>query len=283
MKYLFQNRRVLSCQSRVSIYSTIVLFILILATCLSALPAHADFRIAGEVNPETNSAVAYNSTANEFMVVYLQESMTQAGSYQLITRRFNATGTLLGITYPFGTANIFALGRPDIAYSPNSNQYYVAVAERNAGCCDRVLGRPLDTNGNALPGTAVLFNDTGYSLYDQENEQGRIGHSTVRVVHNSILDEFVVTMQRIRIEDQSPLPPLHLTSIAARRIKNGVPIGSNINIAGEGIGGFFTHSLAHAPIQTAPAGGRYLLAVEGGLQLFDSNLSIANGHWIPVH
>ena len=196
--------------------------LLSLCAVVLALPAAADFSIASTSAVEKRPAVAYNPINNEFMAVYLSYE-TPSGFYTVRAQRFSAAGARIGGEIsPFGIATHDGIGRPDIAYSPNSNTYYVVVAESVGGTQDRVLGRPLAADGTPRSPVEFLFVSTSSFHYDDYGA----GHSALRVTHNSTLDEFVVTYQQKR-----PLPTTgEEYRVLAQRISDGATVGSEVEL-----------------------------------------------------
>jgi len=260
-----------------SVVRTVAVFFGVCAVAVCSQVGWADFEIAYTTGLEKRPAVAYNPQTDESLVVYLAP---YGGHYELRARRIDADGNPVGGELaPFGIGTHEAVGRPDVAYSPNSNIYYVAVAER-LSTNDRVLARPLDAAGNALPIPETLFDQSGYRLYEEHGA----GHSTLRVTHNSVLDQFLVTFQRTFYT-----PEGDLQTLVGQRISGGFREGAQVVLFDYGVNGFGSHGVAHAPVTTSPAGGLYFIGIDAGnLEAFTATLGPAPiGHGgtnlIPIH
>ena len=237
--------------------------------------AGADFNVAWTGAIEVKPAVAYNSQTGKFLVAYLEEEedLTYGVHYELRCQLHNADGTKSGgVLMPLGVGTHEALGRPAIDYNPNMDRFFVAIPAREEGKSGEfVMGRFLNGNGASLVGPDWLFND-GVSTYHEADISEDV--NSLRVVCNTLLNEFMVTVQRT-VPDIYPPPWDHRNVISAQRISysSGL-IGSVVQLADYGTGGIDGHAIAYAPISgTTPAGGRYLFANAGFVgeaQLLDS-------------
>ena len=238
--------------------------------------AYADFQVAYTGAVEMKPAVAYNSNTGKFLVAYLIETndLLYGDHYELRCQLHNTDGSKSGdVLYPLGSHTHEALGRPDIAYNPNLDQFFVAIPARQDGLSgEPVMGRFLSGSGANLIGPDWLFND-GVSTYYTEN-----GSSALNVVCNTILNEFMVTVQR-RVPDIYAPPWDHQNQIQAQRISysSGL-IGSVVVLLNAGINGIYSHAIAYAPVAgTSPNGGRYLWTPSRyftGAELLDSTGNI---------
>ena len=252
--------------------SSLLIFILMM-TFLPVL-VNPDFWIAVSGRIEKKPAAAYNSSTGEYLVAFLEEQTTLPGDpFNLRVKRYK--NDLWQSTHePLGTGTHEAIGRPAIAYSPNSNRFLVAVPERVASgsTYDRVIARFLAGNGNSLVGPDFLFDDVTNTYYEGPSVNG--GHGSLQIAHNSIRDEFLVTYQRTVSGNNG---------VWAQRISyTSGTIGSPVQLHNAGLGGFQSHGIAYAPVAgTSPPGGRYLFTVDGGTLLLDANAGIITG--IPLH
>ena len=228
----------------------VIIVIFFMSTAISPGSAGADFAV--EVSPyvDQKPVVAHNTQSGESMVAYLTEADTGGGPHpEVRIRRLNSNGQVLGNAInPYAqNSPHYAIGRPAIAYSPNSNRYLVVFPGVWFGIYYYWV-RFLDGNGNLLDALYMFDEQSSeYSYYDRDDE------GTVQVTHNSLLDEFLITVQRRHIQTGNG-------GIWGQRVSeaNGL-IGSAVQLADFGIGGIGPHAIAYAPVAgTDPAGGRYL-------------------------
>lgn len=233
-----------------------------------------NFDVAMTTRVERRPAVASNPATGEFFVAYLRDQAhaLDPDKLELRVKRFNSDGVPIGGELaPFGEATHNAVGRPDIAYSPNSNLYCIVVAERLIGN-DRVLARLLHADGTSASSVSAFFDDNVKRLYEDDG----LGASALRVTHNSTLDEFVISFQRTYPDPN--MPGAFNSEVVALRIDSGgSPVGGPVILYESGHGGFASHALAHAPVATNPVGGHYLFALgpwgdSGIFKLLDKDL-----------
>ena len=223
--------------------------ILFLMIAFFGTPAKADFPVATLTGEEKWPVVAANTQTGDFIVAYVREETAGYDTvYSLVAKRFNSAGVQQGgLIRPFGDPGThMAISRPAIVYSPNSNIFLVTVVERLFDR-DRVMVRFLDGDGTVLPIPEFLFGSDYYRYYDRDN----LG--TLKVTHNSILNEFLVTVQRTGIYTGTQ-------GVWGQRISqsSGV-IGSPVLMADFGVNGASAQAIAYAPVAgTSPNGGRYI-------------------------
>ena len=241
--------------------------------------AGADFQVAYTGSVEEKPAVAYNSQTGKFLVAYLIET---GGHYELRCQLHNADGTKSGgVLQPFLNEPHAALGRPAIAYSPNSNRFLVTApvtVTPPPQATGPVMFRFLNGDGSnfrvsprsALPPPPPPA--TGVDPYSRYYDGDGVG--SLHVVHNSIYDTFLITVQRT-IPDKWVAPYDHRNIISAMHISYLLS-GPVVQLVDCGLNGISSHAVAHAPIPTNPIGGRYLFAsseVCSGVGLLDNNLN----------
>jgi RHS repeat-associated protein len=146
-------------------------------------PLAADLPVATTTQSEDRPAIAYNSTANEYLVVF--ERQISASNTDIYGQRVTKDGTLLGST--FVIANTTHTERhPRLAYNPNANNYLVVYeydASTNGSNFD-IQGR-LVTAGPAGTSVGGAFNVGGYTVQELAPE----------VVFNTAAREYVVVFQ----------------------------------------------------------------------------------------
>jgi hypothetical protein len=244
-------------------------------------PGWADFTVASKTAVEQKPSVATNTQTGDFLVAYLEEYEDLEGTRNVVAlKRFNSQnvqqpiGGSTEVYYPFGLSDeIQAIGRPALAYSPNSNMFFIAFPQRvdtMYGDYDRVFARPLGPDGTSGCCPEWLFDDDNPSYPYQDNEyytfQGGSGFSSVNVTHNSILNEFLISAQFTEWHIYGDTPMIERYYVLGQRfsVATNSTIGSPIELAYNTPplgGGFSHHAVAYAPVQnTSPHGGRYLIA-----------------------
>lgn len=241
-----------TCQNRFFALVTGAVLLVALWTVFASGAIAADFAVANTSLVDLKPAAAFNSKTGEALVVFLEQQTSIAGKpYEVRARRIKA-GVLQGSTlFPFGSGTHAAIGRPAVAYSPNSNQFFVAVPTS----ANRVIGRILAGDGSSTYPVEIILSNTTY--FDGMSDDG---HGSMHVTHNSILDEFVLTVQ---------LNGAAKTGIWAQRVSAKGQIGAPVQIC-QNAGNAF--GFAFAPIAgTSPTGGRYVF-VNGSAMLLDASL-----------
>ena len=228
--------------------------------------AWADVTIAYDIfgNPLLKPAGAGNSQTGNFLAVYLspQECSGVTEDEARATLRNAFGNAIITNIAPLGTCNYRAVGRPAVAYSHQSDRFCIAVpaSDRPSGSIDYIRVGFLNGDGSdpGIPVQNILGADQFYYMGS--------GFGALRVVHNSLLDEFVITAQ---VKDDG------LNQILARRITpTGTLTGYKV-LSEPTTNGFQSHGIAHAPVSgTSPTGGRYLF-VRGrsSIQLLDAELN----------
>lgn len=95
-------------------------------------PAGGEFRVSSSTATEGVPAVAFNATANQYLVVW-QDSRNQATrGWEIIGRRVGPTGTVLGSDFRISNATTDEI-KPAMVWSATANQYLVVWEDkRNA-------------------------------------------------------------------------------------------------------------------------------------------------------
>ena len=121
----------------------------------------ADFIInAVTTNNQELPSLAYNSSTNQFMVVW-QDGRSGTNS-DIYGRLMNANGTFPpGGDLPISTITENKYG-PSLAYNPTSNQFLATWTDYRDGGVPDIYGQLLDANG-ALSGGDFLVNEDGYA------------------------------------------------------------------------------------------------------------------------
>ena len=100
---------------------------------------------SNDVSPRQHPAVAYNSGAGEFLVIWDDEYGTQ--DHDIYARRVNGSGSLIGSEYVIDYSNSDD-SLPDLVYNPATGEY-LAVYERydNDSAQSEIYAQRLDANG----------------------------------------------------------------------------------------------------------------------------------------
>lgn len=247
-------------------FGRLPLIILPALVLVQACTTLGDFQVSGTKPSAFRPAVAYDTKTKEFLVAYLRELPGSPGKpAEVRLKRFDVNGKSQGTELqPFGTGNHKALGRPALAYSPKSNLFVLAIPASIASSTgDRVLVRFLDAKGAPVGKQLTLYGDRTWTYYDGD------GVGSLHVTYNSLLDEFLVTVQRtVQGTYQKE------NGIWAQRLsKASGKIGKPIQLLNTTVHGIDSHTVAHAPVGPT-AGGRYLFAFSGfagGAVLLDKN------------
>jgi len=183
-------------------------------------------------------AVAFNATANEYLVVW--SDYRQDSSGDIYAQRISANGTVTGSNFIVAAATGLQ-DDPDVAANPNNN-LYLAVWRDRPGSAIYVSGQVIAASG-ALSGTEIiLYNGSG------DNQQPRIAY-------NSANGEFLAVWS------------LWWQSIYGKRLSGvGVPLDNSGTPANEALSSVaFTINAAsgnqYSPALTADTlTGNYLVA-----------------------
>lgn len=257
-------------------FTRLILIILPTLMLVQGCTTSGYFQVSGTKPSAYRPAVAYNSKTKEFLVAYLREITGSPGKpAEVRVRAFDANGKGLGMELqPFGTGNHKALGRPALAYSPKGDLYMLAVpASTTSGAGHKLLIRFLNAKGATVGKQLSLFSDQTWSYYDGD------GVGSLHVTYNSLLDEFLVTVQRtVQATYQKE------NGIWAQRVsKASGAIGKPVQLLNTTTHGIDSHTVAFAPVGPT-AGGRYLFAFSGfmgGAVLLDKNAKSIAG--VPMN
>jgi hypothetical protein len=139
------------------------------------------------------SAVAYNPTRNEYLVVWRGDDLTD-GEFEIFGQRLSAaTGALFGGKIRLSDMGIdgdtrFGAFFPAVAYNPTNNEYLVVWAgDDNTDDEREIFGQRLD----AATGAAVGTNDFRISFMGPEGDPN-FGASDPAVAYNATNDEYLV-------------------------------------------------------------------------------------------
>jgi hypothetical protein len=188
----------------------VAIFVVFAGLAQAAVPIGSDFRISN-VGPDNDptrgaldSAVAYNSRDNEYLVVWWGDGLATPGKFEIFGQRISAaTGSQIGGDFPIsstGPSNDAAYDAvtPAVAYNPQENQYLVvwyAVRFYDAGAVGsdkaevEIFGQLLSASGQET-GT----NDFRISTTGTDGDVLRDAFDPT-VAYNSQANEYLVTWE----------------------------------------------------------------------------------------
>jgi hypothetical protein len=169
-------------------------FILPLFAFVSGGTVQADFTIWYDWFVENGAAekpaVAENSSTGDFLTVFVRQGFEcpEEIIYGVLS---NKDGNQKSLLYPVGDSCSYkAIGRPAVAYSPQSDLFCVAAPMMPLPSGRfRVMVGFVNGDGtpSAIPVAHILDADDFYHVGSD--------HGALHVVHNHVFDEFVVTVQ----------------------------------------------------------------------------------------
>ena len=126
-------------------------------------PVGAEFLISNAANSQNEAAMAYNSTANQYLVVWRDN---RSGNADIYGRLVNANGGFPGPDFIINAVTTNGQENPSVAYNSIANQYLV-VWDDSRGADQDIYARRVNANGT-FPGTdfminAVTTNDQRYA------------------------------------------------------------------------------------------------------------------------
>ena len=130
-----------------------------------AAPLDADdlignnFPITTAANRQWYPAVAWNSSANEYLVVW--DDFRSNSTYDIYGQRIRADGMLLGSNIAISLA-VADQRYPDVTWNATTNEYMVVWDDWRNGSSNRdVYGQRVKGNGGLLGGNLVISSATG--------------------------------------------------------------------------------------------------------------------------
>jgi hypothetical protein len=112
------------------------------------VPIGVGFRISASIAEEGDPAVAWNKTANEYLVVWVDGRNDATRGHEIYGRRVSAAGVPVGSAdFRISTSDDFEMA-PEVAWSETSNQYLVVWDDgRSWARGSEIYGRRLAANG----------------------------------------------------------------------------------------------------------------------------------------
>ncbi|HDP97783.1 MAG TPA: T9SS type A sorting domain-containing protein [bacterium] len=229
----------------------LLLFLMMLFSTI----AFADFSLYLGSQKDYGCDVAYNSTNNEYLVVWLESYSTQMKRLKGV--RISESGQP-GTNF---TISEYAQGLPSVAYNSQQNEYLVVFVSGIAPDLS-VYGQRLSAAGSTIGGTIQL-------IPNAENP-------TVR--YNSIAGNFLVVGEE-KIPDNLQTGYSYTRYYSGKIAADGQPIGSAQMFYNSYPTSFvdtddMSYTIAYAPVTSSETPqGRYLLAYNdpGNLMMLDSD------------
>ena len=229
--------------------------------------------------------VAFNTENREFMVAYLvPATVNPVKFFELRLQRMDINGKTIGPAFdPLGLSGPLLLGkgRPDIAYSPVSNSYLVAVPRLADAATDDDMVLVLQIHAD---GTTGIYQNIFVQAGGKSS--GIYGASPVRVTYNSLDNEFLVSFPH-KWQD---IVALHSRILLQRMQPDTTLLGGTVIFGDDYLYPVFfisSHSIAYAPVN----GGRYALVTGGGGSVtyldhttldqigYTQGINLGNGGW----
>ena len=112
-----------------------------------------NFPISSAANDQQAPAVAWNTTADEYLVVWQDKRGDFYGD--IYGQRVGRSGALLGSDFPISTAANYQ-GSPVVAWNATANEYLVAWGDYRSGSSNDIYGQRLSRNGTLLGGNFAI-------------------------------------------------------------------------------------------------------------------------------
>lgn len=102
------------------------------------------------------AAVAYNSNADEYLIVYTYNPISSP-DYDVYARRLSGAGTVMPGYIPVDTAGPTKQSYPSVAYNSINNEYLVVYqSEKSVGGAYEIRGRRVGAGGSPMGGSFVV-------------------------------------------------------------------------------------------------------------------------------
>ncbi|NJN96951.1 MAG: hypothetical protein HC875_24070 [Anaerolineales bacterium] len=246
-----------------------------------------------------NSSVAYNSAANEYLVVWHGNDNTGSlvhSEYEIFGQRLNgASGAEIGNDFrisdmgPDGNPNFWAL-RPAIAYNSVANEYLVVWTgdDNTPPLVDNefeIFGQRLNATGTEI-GSDFRISDMGPDQENKEDERTKFGADFAAVTYNSDANQYLVVWTGD--DNISPLVDNEFEIFGERLNAAGELVGANdFRISDMGPDGATSYEANIPAVAYNSAVNEYLvvwhgddntgLLVNGEFEIFGQRLNGATG------
>ncbi|MBN2113587.1 MAG: hypothetical protein JW785_05605 [Acidimicrobiia bacterium] len=202
--------------------------VLVAVPALSALGAASlpgdNRRLSGTaaVGDENFPAIAYNSAAEEYLVVWEDDRMAAARGSDIYGRRLDRIGRPLGEDFRICGPSAWADDKdPSVAYNSTANEYLVVWSDRRS-----YSTRGFDIYARRVSAAGVPLGDADFRVV---SDQAAADDLSPDVAFNSKANRYLVVWQDFRYAGTSGW------TIFGRLVKPaGTPVGGDRNISGAG-------------------------------------------------
>jgi uncharacterized repeat protein (TIGR01451 family) len=215
----------------------------------------------------SHPAVAYNASANEFMVVWSADDNTLPlvdDEFEIYAQRISADGSLVGSRLrissmgPDGTTNFRGI-EPDVAYNPSTDKYLVVWSGDDN--TDGVVSGEMEIFGQQLSANGTL--DGGRLRLSQAGPDGNPGYAAAEpdVVYHPGLNEYLLVF--VADGDNLGLVQGEVEVFFQRVAANGTLVGTAQRLSSMGANGDPAYDAASPDIAISSKSGEALVAWSG--------------------
>jgi hypothetical protein len=228
-----------------------------------------------------NAAVAYNSTDNEYLVIWQGDGLATDDEFEVFGQRLSAAGADLGATNDFRISNVGTdgdtdpgIGHPALAYGSTANDYLVTWTADGLATDDEfeIFGQRVSAAG------AEEGSDFRISTVGSDGDAARDAEHP-SVAYNSADDEYLVTWgaDGLATDDE--------VEIFGQRVDGaGAEVGSDFRISNVGTDGDANRDADDGAVAYNPDTNAYLvtwhgdgLATNEELEIFGQDVSAGGG------
>ena len=150
----------------------------------------SNFPISTVAGRKRSPAVAYCSSADEYLVVWDTCCPPEAQGFGVFGQRVSSTGELRSLSFLISTAGVHAV-HPDLAYNSRDHEYFVVWRDAR----DYGLNFNDDIYGQRVSCTGELLVEGDIAISTQQVEEGGMvnnGQNGPAVAHNQVSNEYLV-------------------------------------------------------------------------------------------
>ena len=169
-------------------------WLIIIATLLllyATPPAYSsEFIVRTVEEDQVNPAIAFNSDADEFLVVWEDYVWQSIGTLGIAAQRIGVNGTLIGESFPAVGEWFFfrSFQNPDIVYNPSANEYLLVWEYEQSSDDHHIYARRLSSTGAAIGSDHIHIADT--SKFE----------SNPQVAYNSTDNEYLIIWEHRNVD-----------------------------------------------------------------------------------
>jgi hypothetical protein len=142
--------------------SLVGLLLFIPANGQASNPVGSSFIIAGDSEEEVSPAIAYNSQAHEYLVVWFND---RPGCDDIRAQRVATNGALVGPPFYISAECPANRQFPDVTYNSKHNQYLVVWEQFGESSGYSIQARRVSGTGQVLDAMDIPIRSSGYNLY----------------------------------------------------------------------------------------------------------------------